>query len=104
MEFLVGPMVQLAGIAVCMSTSAYRRVSTYKVLLQLVQLLLVALQSGAVHGSALDRDLTHLQVHLLHLQPNQTNHCINNLGSCLSTLSYNGGNLHHTGPYCRASL
>ena len=42
--------------------------STHKVLLQLLHLLLVALQPAVEHGSALDRDLPHLQVHLFHLQ------------------------------------
>lgn len=43
--------------------------STYKVFLKLLHLLLVALQSAVVHGSALDGDLPHLQVHLLQLKP-----------------------------------
>lgn len=42
---------------------------TYKVFLELFHLLLVALQSAVVHGSALDGDLPHLQVHLLKLEP-----------------------------------
>ena len=45
-----------------------RCLSTYKVFLKLLHLLLVALQSAVVHGSALDGDLPHLQVHLLHLK------------------------------------
>lgn len=43
--------------------------STYKVFLKLFYFLLVALQSAVVHGSALDGDLPHLQVHLLQLRP-----------------------------------
>lgn len=44
------------------------RQCTYKVFLKLLHLLLVALQSAVVHGSALDGDLPHLQVHLLQLR------------------------------------
>lgn len=42
---------------------------TYEVFLELLHLLLVALQSAVVHGAALDGDLSHLQVHLLKLEP-----------------------------------
>lgn len=40
---------------------------THKVLLELLHLLFIALQAAVVHGSALDGDLSHLQVHLLQL-------------------------------------
>lgn len=43
--------------------------STHKIFLKLFSFLLVALQSAVVHGSALDGDLPHLQVHLLQLKP-----------------------------------
>lgn len=43
--------------------------NTYKVFLKLFHLLFIALQPAVVHGSALDGDLSHLQVHLLQLKP-----------------------------------
>lgn len=43
--------------------------STYKVFLKFLHFLLVALQSAVVHGSALDGNLSGLQVHLLQLRP-----------------------------------
>lgn len=55
----------------CSEDVVIRRVSTYEVLLELLHLLLVAFQPAVVHGSALDGDLSHLEVHLLQLKPTQ---------------------------------
>lgn len=47
----------------------YRDVlNTHKIFLKFFHLLLVALQTAAVHASALNRDLSNLQVHLLELE------------------------------------
>lgn len=61
MRFLIG------NIGVAVNEGSGRR-STYEVFLQLLYLLLVALQSAVVHGPALDGDLPRLQVHLLQLK------------------------------------
>lgn len=42
--------------------------NTHKIFLKFLHLLLVALQTAVVHGSALNRNLTNLQVHLLELE------------------------------------
>lgn len=42
--------------------------NTHKIFLKFLHLLLVALQTAAVHASALNRDLSNLQVHLLELE------------------------------------
>lgn len=49
--------------------SIIRRKSTHKVFLEFLYFLLVALQPAVVHGSALDGNFPHLQVHLLQLKP-----------------------------------
>lgn len=42
--------------------------NTHKIFLKFLHLLLVALQTAVVHGSALNRDLSNLQIHLLELE------------------------------------
>lgn len=69
MRYRVDEVHYKCNIQITINIDLRRRLSTYKVFLKLFYFLLVALQSAVVHGSALDGDLPHLQVHLLQLKP-----------------------------------
>lgn len=69
MRYRVDEVHYMCNIQITINIDLRRCLSTYKVFLKLFYFLLVALQSAVVHGSALDGDLPHLQVHLLQLKP-----------------------------------